>query len=93
MRSSDSNLPPEAIERLAREAEEAAEQARNHLVGVGLMLIGAIIAIVPLVKTGDITVVPAILAGTFLIVAGVLIDPKRFVPIAERGIAKLPGKD
>jgi len=79
-------LPPEAIARME-------EERRNHMAGVGTGAVGALVALIPLVKTGDITMIPAIVAGVCLIVAGNLIDPERFNPLTRKALDKLPGRN
>ena len=59
--------------------------------GMGVVVVGLVMLIVPILVTQTIEVVPAIVGAGVVVVGGIFADPKHFVRIGERMIDALPG--
>lgn len=88
-------LPPEAIARMQREAEEAQRRARNEDLslrwGMGLMSFGALVVGAPVLLNGTIEYVAAGVGIIIMLGGGLLSRPQTFEKVTQWVIAALPG--
>lgn len=84
MRADETELSAEALARIRRDGQ-------SFVVGLGLMVFGALVAGVPVMLRGEIQTTAAVVGVVIIMAGGLLNRPKTFEKITRWAIAALPG--